>query len=107
MCVHVLVKSFGEDLLDLHLKARATRLALASQGLPILGWRLYWNHSRLRPENIRRSWQLVKHRQREHGQGILEEEALVQSMASIYEHLIHGSTHVLRRSWHHRREYVG
>lgn len=93
------VEGFVENELGLSLKARATRLAAAREGLPFLGWRLYRHHRRLRPENCARSRRLFRRRVADHQRGLLEDEAFVQSMTSICEHLRHGSTRALRRGW--------
>ena len=90
------------DWLALHglqLKARATILAPASQGLPFLGFRVYRRFVRLRPENLRRTKQRLQTRQRQFARGVIDESQLADCTRSVLAHLDHGNTIALRRSW--------
>jgi len=93
------VRGFLRDHLDLELKARATTLAPAHQGLPFLGWRIYRGTTRLRPGNKKRLQARVRARQRQYRRGALDEQRYLASLRSASEHLRLGDTLSLRRRW--------
>ncbi len=95
------VEQYLGDELGLALKERATILAPARCGLPFLGWRLYGGTRRLRPENLRRTRKRVAQRLRQNDAGLISDEQLAAAIRSVTEHLSHGSTRALRRSWFH------
>jgi RNA-directed DNA polymerase len=93
------VRTFLRDHLYLELKARATTLAPAHQGLPFLGWRIYRGTTRLRPGNKKRLHARVRARQRQYRRGTLDEHRYLASVRSAFEHLRLGDTLSLRRRW--------
>ncbi len=91
------VENFLAESVRLTLKRRATLLAPASQGLPFLGWRIHWAVTRLRPANLKRTRQRLKHRLWEYRTGMLSEDRLCDAVRSVAAHLEHGTTRALRR----------
>jgi hypothetical protein len=83
----------------LELKARATVLAPARQGLPFLGFRIYRSTVRLRPDNLRRTRARLRQHQWQFDHGVLDEYRLADCTRSVTAHLAHGDTLALRRSW--------
>ncbi len=83
----VAVRGFLADPLQLRLKERVTRLAPTRTGLPYLGWQVYANTLRLRPQNLRRA------------RARLRSGAGSESHRSVLAHMAHGNTYQLRRSW--------
>lgn len=96
---HDEVRGFLHEHLHLALKDEATVLAPAREGLPFLGWRIYRGTVRLRSGNLRRMRSRVKQRLWEHRHGLIDEDKLLASLASVCEHLRHGATRALRRRW--------
>lgn len=93
------VTGFLRAPLGLRPKERATQLAPVGVGLPFLGWRIYRGTTRIRPENLRRLRARLEHRRWECRRGVIDEERLLASVRSTVEHLRHGNTLGLRRSW--------
>lgn len=93
------VAAFLGSTLRLELKARATRLAPVHEGLSFLGWRIYPGTIRLASANRRRAIRRVRHRHHEYATGRRSEESYAACVRSLVEHLRHGDTLSLRRSW--------
>lgn len=83
----------------LELKPSATRLAPANEGLPFLGLLIFPGTTRLRPENRRRYEWRMRHRRWQFLRGHRSEASLLQSVASVFEHVKAADTLGLRRRW--------
>ncbi len=87
--------------LRLNLKEEATLLAPVRQGLPFLGRRIFPNLIRLRRQNLRRSLDRLRRKQRRFLSGRLDAQGWERSLASTFAHLGmsdgHGDTLALRR----------
>lgn len=93
---HDAVVRFLGDELGLELKARATILAPARQGLPFLGWQVFPGLMRPRPANLRRYLWRLRLRRWEVGCGRRSPESYRAAVAAIHALLAHGDTHRLR-----------
>ena len=81
------IEQFLADRLSLTLKAGATCLNRSNHGLSFLGMRIFPGIIRIRSENRRRSLKRMRHKFEKWVDGIIDEEELAQSMASICGHL--------------------
>jgi len=96
---HGAIEAFVREDLGLALKARATILAPVREGLPLLGWRLYPETMRIRPQNLRRLRRRLRHRAWEQRTGRIDQSVLEAALRSAFTHLAHGDTLALRRGW--------
>ena len=93
------VEGFLVEELDLRPNPRSGQLGPTRAGLPFLGWRLYPRLRRVRPGNLARLRDRLRRRAWEVRRGTIDEATYREGLASILEHLRHGSTLELRRSW--------
>jgi RNA-directed DNA polymerase len=95
--LQVSIKSFLYDVLKLELKEKATVLAPVQEGVPFLGFRVYPNLIRLKPENKKRALSTLKIRTRAFKAGEISEEDYSQSLMSTTEHLKIANTNNFRK----------
>ena len=81
----------------LELKEKATVLAPVQEGVPFLGFRVYPNLIRLKPENKKRALSTLKIRTRAFKAGEISEEDYSQSLMSTTEHLKIANTNNFRK----------
>ena len=85
------------DRLRLELKPSVTLLAPVTQGVPFLGRRIYRSLVRIRRENLRRSLQRWRRRQKQHASGRLSARDLARSEGAIFAHLTQADSLRLRQ----------
>ena len=85
------------DHLRLELKPSVTLLAPVTQGVPFLGRRIYRGLVRIRRENLRRSLQRWRRRQKQHASGRLSARDLARSEGAIFAHLTQADSLRLRQ----------
>lgn len=95
---HAAIAGYLRDELGLGLKARATRLAPSRDGLQFLGFLLFPNTVRLRPENLRRFTWRLRFLRWQAGEGRIDGERFRRGVASVVAHMQHGDTLQLRRT---------
>jgi RNA-directed DNA polymerase len=81
------IKQFLSDQLKLRLKIKSSWLNRSSHGLSFLGMRIFPRFIRVKPENRKRSMKKMNHVIKKWELGQLNEERMVQSLASIVGHL--------------------
>jgi len=91
------IRGFLQDRLALELKESATWLAPVSEGLPLLGFRVYPGLIRLNGRSLHRFRRQVSGRERAYQAGRIGLEDLAGSVASLFAHVSHADTLALRR----------
>lgn len=91
------IRTFLHDELELELNEKVTNLAPVSDGVPFLGFRIFPDLIRLKPENKKRALNTLKSRTRAFKAEKISEEEYSQSLMSITEHLRIADTLNLRR----------
>jgi len=95
--LHISIRNFLHDELELELKDKATTLAPVQDGIPFLGFRIFPNLIRLKQENKKRAFNTLKSRTRAFKAGKISEAEYSQSLMSITEHLKIANTYNLRK----------
>ncbi|NOT60534.1 MAG: RNA-dependent DNA polymerase [Acidobacteria bacterium] len=90
--VHAAAQEFLAENLRLQLKERATVLAPVSQGLSLLGFRVFPQLVRLKGEKWRRLQHRIRAREAAFGKGALTEADLSRSVGSMLGHVVHADT---------------
>lgn len=85
--------------LGLRLKAKATFINSATNGLPFLGRRIFPRLTRIARPNLRRIRRRMDEQTRRHNAGILNDAHFEQSMNSYWAMLCFGDNYQLRKKW--------
>jgi hypothetical protein len=92
------IRTFLHDVLQLRLKDEVTRIAPVTQGVTFVGFRIFPGTVRL----DRRKWAGLKReiraREMQYACGMIDEENLAQSVASMIGHMSHADTLEARRT---------
>lgn len=91
------IEAFLDSSLDLRLKPSASFINSRTNGLPFLGTRIFPGIIRVKKENLDRSINKIKTREKEYKRGEISEEKLQQSVNSIIAHLNNYNTYNLRK----------
>ena len=91
------IKEFLANNLKLQLKAKATFINSRTNGLPFLGTRIFTGTIRVKKENLERSINKIKLRERQYQTDKISEEKLQQSVNSIIAHLQNYNSYNLRK----------
>lgn len=75
---------------------RKTRIHTCAEGVAFLGWRLFPAHTRLARQNLRSWGRRMRQLQKDFAAGLLEWEAVEQSVRAWIAHAAFGNTWVLR-----------
>lgn len=95
--LHSGIRIFLHDELGLELNKRVTNLAPVSDGVPFLGFRIFPDLIRLKPENKKRALNTLKSKTIAFKAGKMSEEEYSRSLMSITEHLKIADTFNLRK----------
>jgi hypothetical protein len=91
------MRSFLHHTLRLTLKDEAVRIAPVMQGIPFLGFSVLPGLVKLQRHKWARFRRRVRQREAQYRCGIIDEETLAQSVASMLGHLQHANTLAARR----------
>ena len=95
--LHIRIRNFLHDKLELELKDKATMFAPVQDGIPFLGFRIFPNLIRLKSENKRRAFNTLKARTRAFEAGEISESDYSRALMSITEHLKIADSYNLRK----------
>lgn len=91
------VRHFLNESLRLRLKTKATRVAPVTEGLALLGFRLFPGTIRLQARGLTRSRRRVRARERAYLAGEIDDRLLSTSVNSMIAHMAHADTLSVRR----------
>jgi hypothetical protein len=83
--------------LKLELKAKATKIAPVTEGVPFLGFRIFKNLVRLQRPNLVRLRKNVKRREKAYKAGSISQEDLIRSINSMVGYLRYSDSTAVRR----------
>ena len=92
------MRSFLHDTLRLTLKEEVVRIAPVTQGIAFLGVRIYPGLIRLQRKTLVRFGRRVRQREAQYQCGMIDEETLARSVASVVGHIRHANTLTARRA---------
>lgn len=81
--------------LKLELKEKSTYINSRENGLSFLGWRVFPNLIRIHNSNLKRSLKNLRRREKEYNENAMDDEKLIQSVASITGHIKYFNTRSL------------
>lgn len=91
------IPDFLAESLKLQLKEKATYINSRSNGLSLLGRRIFPSLIRIKPENLKRCLKNLDRRNHEYAAGLIDEKRLMQSRASCMANLKLWNTYHLRK----------
>lgn len=101
-CLHATreaIRVFLQQTLQLQLKDNTGRVTPASQGIPFLGFRIFPGVVKLAPRKWTRFKRYVRRREAQYRAGVLDEDGLARSVASMLGHTLHADTLAARRQF--------
>lgn len=101
------IRAFLGDRLDLRLKPGATFAAPCSHGLPFLGVQIFPSVTRMNGKSLRRLERKLAWRMVERATGEIDGRCFERSLNSIFGHLSHADSLVLRRDICHGMRVAG
>ncbi len=92
------VRSFLQEKLHLALSERKVVLSDVKDGVPFVGYRIFYDHILVRGNTLIHMQRKLRKRKRAHEAGILSTSKLRSSKSSVYGHLHHATDFYLRQS---------
>lgn len=90
------LKEFLEKELSLQLHPRKITIKNVTEGLPFVGYRIFYDHILVRGDTLRHMQRKYKKRKKQHCNDVISEFDLAQSKASISGHLKHANAYNLQ-----------
>ena len=101
------IRTFVQQVLLLELKDEVMRLAPVTQGIPFLGFRIFPGLVRLEAKKWARFRQRIRELEGQYICGMMGEETLARSVASMIGHVRHANALAARRSYFARSLFLG
>jgi hypothetical protein len=93
------IREFLYRTLRLSLKDQAVRVAPVTQGIPFLGFRIFPGLVKLDGKKWAKFKRQVRAREAQYARGIIDEETLARSVASMIGHTLHANTLAARQTF--------
>jgi len=89
------IRAYLKGKLDLQLHPRKITIKNVQEGVPFVGYRIFYDHKLVRGDTLRRMQKKYRLKTKLYHKGKITDQTLAQSQSSIYGHLKHADAHGL------------
>lgn len=89
------IRTFLKETLDLRLHPKKVTTKSVNEGVPFVGYRIFYDHMLVRGSTLRRMQKKYRKRVKLFRKGLISEDKLFQTHSSIWGHLKHANAHSL------------